>query len=420
MITRETTVKGKIRKFSIEGSLFRKVAEKVLTPVDRVYGTFIRNIAFKNTKIIPNKIMFTTFQGEYTCNPKYICEELIRRGVDFVPVWMVKKESAVDKAGFPEGSVVVLEHSEVFFKELAESKIWIANSVDFLKRPLKKKKEQVMIETWHGSLGIKRFDANSNSGKGWVRAARITSEICDYLVSNSDFEDDIYRNSFWPNQEIWKFGHPRNDVLIDGSKRKKIKDAIHEKYGIDKDTKICLYAPTFRDSHTFNYYNIDYDRLIAALEKKFGGRWTVMLRFHPTVADYVNSQLTNNAGLNIKDATDHPDMQDLIVAADLGITDYSSWIFDHVLTYAPGFLYTVDLDDYYDERGFAYPLTETPFSIAKNNDELIEAIENFDEEEYVKAVDAFLKNKGCIEDGHASERVADKIIEILNSSKGAE
>lgn len=55
----------------------------------------------------------------------------------------------------------------------------------------------------------------------------------------------------------------------------------------------------------------------------------------------------------------------------------------------------------------------TPFSIAVNNTELCENIINFDNKDYQRKIDEFLQDKGCIEDGHASERVVDLIEKIM-------
>lgn len=108
-------------------------------------------------------------------------------------------------------------------------------------------------------------------------------------------------------------------------------------------------------------------------------------------------------------------MQELIAVTDVAITDYSSWIYDFVLLRKPGFIFATDIGKYNNERGFYYPLEETPFPIAKNNDELIKNILTFENEGYQERVESFLIDKGCYEDGHASERVAELINEIMRS-----
>ena len=127
---------------------------------------------------------------------------------------------------------------------------------------------------------------------------------------------------------------------------------------------------------------------------------------------YKNRDMLRGAE-NVIDVTGHADMQELISMADIAITDYSSWIYDFVLQRRPGFIFATDIELYNNERGFCYPLEQTPFAIATNNEQLIENILAFDEKEYLPKVEAFLEDKGCMEDGHASERCVDKVMEMM-------
>ena len=95
---------------------------------------------------------------------------------------------------------------------------------------------------------------------------------------------------------------------------------------------------------------------------------------------------------------------------------YSSWICDFVLTRRPAFFFATDLQDYYTERGFYYPLETTPFPLAQSNDELQKYILEFDEEEYREECEAFIKDKGCVDDGHAAKRIVEKIKEIIGGT----
>ena len=98
-----------------------------------------------------------------------------------------------------------------------------------------------------------------------------------------------------------------------------------------------------------------------------------------------------------------------MVYSDIMISDYSSCIFDYMLSKKPAFIYASDIEKYNNERGFFYPLETTPFPIITNNNELSEKILGFDYNIYKKNVEEFLKEKGCIDDGRSSERVVDLI-----------
>lgn len=424
---KKTGLTDKLRKIPValvEGKLIRKswgaiahAWRELIASIDRRIGIIAKYFLAISTPVQNNKIVFITFQGDYTCNPKYITEQLLSMDCDLDIVWGSRKKNLEEPGTFPAGVRVVEQHTVAFYKELASAKVWVANSVDFLKNPIYKKKDQIMIETWHGSLGIKRFDKDSNSGRRWVGAAELTGKIANYCISNSTFETNVYRETYWPDTPVLEYGHPRNDILMPGheEKRAALKRQVFSLYGIEEGTKVLLYAPTFRDSKSFVFYNIDYRRLVPALEERFGGKWKVLVRFHPTVRKFAEkrARLTDD----VVDVTTYPDIQDIMVISDAAITDYSSWIYDFVLLRKPGFIFATDVDAYNNERGFYYKLETTPFAVATNNDQLIEKVLNFDESKYQSDVERFLQDKGCIEDGHASERVAEKILEIINTQE---
>ncbi|MBR0507599.1 MAG: CDP-glycerol glycerophosphotransferase family protein [Clostridia bacterium] len=402
----------RIQAAAIEGRLFSKAKEYLTKKLDSSIGSLYRLLWTRKQKVNPRQILFISFQGDYTCNPKYIAEELRKRNPDYEIVWSARKASLYNQS-FPEEYRLVEQYSADFYRELGRSKLVVANSVEFQELKSAKKKEQCWIETWHGSLGIKRFDAASNGGKQWVAAAKRVGRLCDYLISDSTFENEVYRNSFWPKTTILEYGHPRNDILFNRSEELRGK-MLQKVLGRAKEpadgVRFVLYAPTFRDSHSTASYSVDYDRLCAALSQRFGGTWNVLVRLHPTVRENANEL---RYGPNVIDLSSYPDMQEIMVIADAAVTDYSSWIFDYLLTGKPGFLYATDLASYDQERGFYYPLSDTPFSIAKNNDELEADILRFDDALYRTRAEAFLKDKGCFERGDAAERTADLIETIM-------
>ncbi len=430
----------KIQRAAIEGRLF-SVARKYLTiKLDYSLGKLYRYLWTKRMKVNPKQIMFISFQGDYTCNPKYIAEELRRRNLDYEIVCSSRKASLYDET-FPEEFRLVEQYTVDYYRELGRSKLVIANSVEFQKKMSAKKKEQCWIETWHGSLGIKRFDASSNNGKEWVAAAKRVGKLSDYIISNSKFENEVYRGSFWPKTQILEYGHPRNDILFNQTDEKRA-EVLQKVFPPSEETdeqmqkaaqvdpnqqnetdpipqeaeeaeinyRYVLYAPTFRDSHSLTPYAVDYERLCAAMSQKFGGEWKVIVRLHPTVRKKTKKLKRSKNVINL---SSYPDIQELMLIADAAITDYSSWIYDFMLTRKPGFIFATDIESYNQERGFYYPLSSTPFPIARDNDELENNILNFDDALYRSRLEEFLKDKGCFEDGNAAKRVVDLIEKIM-------
>lgn len=410
----KANLKSKAIKYMVEDQFIKKLLAKLKKDIDKKIGYITRNIIFKNDKIQNNKILMLTQQGDFTCNEKFITLELLKENTDCEIVWAVRKEQLTKAYEIPNSSKIklVLRFSYEFYSELSTAKVIIINSVDPYERPLKKKRGQVVLQTWHGSLGIKKFDKNSFNGREWVKAAIRCGKETDYCISNSAFEDGVYRNTYWEKTPILRYGHARNDIFFWSSEyKKKIIENIARLYKLDSDTHYILYGPTFRDNHQFDCYCIDYDRLIDTCQKKFGGKWKVLVRFHLNVRRFSMHALKTNE--NVIDVTAYPDIQELMLLTDIAITDYSSWIYDFILTKRPGFIFATDISEYNNERGFYYKLESTPFLIATNNDELISNIKKFNLEKYKNALDVFLNDKGCIDDGAASKRIVKFIRNVI-------
>ena len=303
-----------------------------------------------------------------------------------------------------------------YFEAAASSKILFTNSLLGDKfYPFPVRKDQLVVQTWHGSLGIKRFDpAHYNTNVTWPIAAERTGRLTTKIISNSAFEDGVFRETFWKKTPILKYGHARNDIFFPQSEnvRSYLKRRFCEANSLPEDTKFALYAPTFRDDHNFAVYDLDAEQTVHALEKRFGGDWKLLLRYHDN--DKKNEAKKNTVrSEDVIDVTQYPDMQSLLAFTDCGITDYSSWIYDYVLLRRPGFLFAMDRAKYDNERGFYFRLEDTPFPVSTDSDELEESILAFDEEKFQKRVTQFLSDKSCMDDGNASVRIADQILEWI-------
>ncbi len=400
----------KLEKALVEGRFFASLQGLF----DRLLAIIFKNIIFRFTKIEVNKIVFMTYNNRYICNPKYIAEGIIRQQKEWKLVWIVSPGRNLDfrNLNFPNAIKLVQRDTFEALYEIATAKIWIDNAINFLWNPIPKKKSQYYIETWHGSMGIKRIEKNKE--RHWIKTAEKTGRMTNLLISNSTFETQVYRDTWWPNTEVFACGHPRNDCFFSQAEMKKARKVVSGYYDVSSETKFILYAPTFRDTGHIDFKDFDYKRLVDALGKKFGGSWIVLVRKHFHDA----SVKLNLSKFNcVRNATGYPDMQELLMACDAGITDYSSWAYDYLLTRRPLFIYATDLEEYNTERGLDYPLETTPFPIANDNSELITKIEGFDNEIYQKKIDMFLKEKGCVEDGHAAERIVKKIECVIEGKK---
>lgn len=367
-------------------------------------------IAGKKLPIENNKIVVTSFYGRgYGDNPKGIVEELLKRGKHLDIVWLTDGEKSANS--LPAGVRACDYNSPAKIKELSTAKVWIDNS---RKGARFKKKEQVYLQTWHG-FALKRIErdvADKLPGEYEAYAKRDSAEV-DLIVSNSAFMTKIYKESFWYDGAVAEFGSPRNDVLFGDTTA--LREKVCRELKLPVGCRIALYAPTFRADCSLDAYCLDYGRLTAALQKRFGGAWVTLVRLHPHVMTLAKD--LNFDGVTTFDATPYADMQELLAAADTVITDYSSLMFDYALTRRPCFQFATDIAAYRSDRNFYFQLDALPFDLAQSNAELEKCIENFDEEKYLAAWDEFCRRCGMKEDGHASERCADWILKKIEESE---
>ena len=414
-------LKYKLHKAFMEGHIITRALHRMFENIDDNWGDRYRCKYVNKIKQVPNQVFFNSFQGNYTCNPKYICEELIRRKADVKIVWGLKNPESLPNFGEDVDCKAYKLNTIEYYEAALHSKVIITNGIlgaRFATLPVGK--NQVAIETWHGSLGLKRIDEDSyKTTKDWPKAMRRTGKRTTYCMTNSDFEDMVFRTSFWKKTPMLKFGHARNDIFFNNEeKREKLFNKMARKFGVqyEKDVHFVIYGPTFRDDHNFQVYDLDFDKVLDAFEKRFGGKWYLLLRYHPTVL--VDSGFKNSIkSARVFNVSNYLDMQELLLISDAGISDYSSWMFDYMLTRKPIFIFALDYAKYKDERGFYYPISTTPFPIGETNDQLAEHILNFNNEEYVKKVEEFLKDKGCVEDGQAAKRIVDLILGVIEKGK---
>lgn len=383
-----------------------------------LYQPFKNKQLYYDFPIQNNKIILRNHFGSYACNVKYIHKQIIKENLPIEVVWVVTNNILHYIDDFPQQSKnfrLVMANTPDAYYEYATSKIWIESErrIGFTKDGSFKRPGQYYIQTFHGSLGIKKLGLDRGDiPKRHLIPEKLDAEQVDYLVSNSDFTTGYLKRTFWGHGKILQVGHPRNDIFFDNTRAKECRDKICKKYGINDDSMLVLYAPTFREDRDFTHYDLDIDLLRKAITKKFNKEAIALLKLHPIL--YKHNNIINFSTNNFIDVTYYSDMQELLAAIDILITDYSSCAYDYILSRKPAFIYASDAKTYENGRGFYYPLSETPFSISENNDQLADNILNFNYTEYVQKVDTFLKDKNCIDNGHASEEIVKLIKELLD------
>lgn len=367
-------------------------------------------ICFYIARIFPvkdNKIIFSSFWGKkYGDNPKYICNNLLQSDLELR--WITNDN--INGDSLPKKVKAVRHHSLRMIYELVTSKIWIFNSAP----PLYciKRKKQFYIQTWHGSLALKKIGFASNN-KSWLRRKIILHDVkmIDLLISNSKFTDEMYRRDFNYNGKILKCGSPRMDWLIQGNYDEK---TIRKRIGINNDNKILLYAPTFRDDGDLSVFDIDIKKILKACSAKFGGNWTCLVRLHPSMSN--NTDLFSY-GEDIINCSGLGDIYEIMAIASIMITDYSSVMFEMGMLKKLVLLYQKDQNKYMNDRGVYFKFDELPYPVAQNNAEIINIIKNVSEEEYEKHLETFYENLDVVENGSASECICNYINENIISCR---
>lgn len=362
------------------------------------------------------KIVFRSVLSGYGCNPKYIVEEILRRKLPYDLVWIVDKYILKYIKEFPEGVRLVMFGTPEAMQELATAHIWVTNGwlLPFVRKGLFKREGQVYIQTWHGALGFKKLNWEAaHPGKTNQILLQHDMQQMDYLISNATWETELFKDAFkHSTARILELGHAKNDVLF-GERQASLRRRVYERLGIADDVRLLLYAPTWRENKDFSCFTLDYEALLSAVEQRFGGEWQLAARWHPAHDRAYKDQFLPS-GAPVLNVSDYPDMQELLAAVDILVTDYSSCILDFMFTGRPGFIYAPDYRNYEQSRGLCYPLEEAPFPVAEDNAAMQYNVVNFNMQAYEEKVKAFLAAKGCMEDGHAAERVTDLITHIIS------
>ena len=366
---------------------------------------------FRIFPIQKNKIFFQNFNGKgYGCNPKYIAEEILRRKLGFILIWAALPEFSDN---FPKEIKTVSYKSIRSVYEQVTSKFWIDNCRKQLY--VKKRKAQFYIQTWHG-IGPKKCekDVEQTLSPYYLKQAKNDSKLIDLFLSDSKFATDLFSTSFWYTGEIRKYGFPRNDIFVNNNQF--INAKVKKFFDIPDKTKIILYAPTFRNISKMEIYNIDYKAILNCLNKKEIHSFVFLIRLHPNIINNAKSFVYNKFFIN---ASYYNDMQELLFASDILITDYSSCMTEFALMKKPVFLHLIDYDNYTTkERDFYYNLFSLPFPIALTESELLSNINKFNYASYLIAVNNYLFNYNFINDGKAAKRIINRILIELKNQGG--
>lgn len=278
-----------------------------------------------------------------------------------------------------------------------------------------KRKEQVFLETWHGTplkkLVFDMDDVFSATPK-YKMIVYSQSRNWDYLISDNPFSTEVFQSCFlYDKDKILETGYPRNDILY-APNRDELAASVKAKLGIPKEKKVILYAPTWRDDEFYDQgeYKFQLKLDLKYLREELGQEYMVLLRTHYFIADSIDVTGMEDFVVNV---SKYSDIADLYLISDICITDYSSVFFDYANLRRPILFFTYDLEKYRDVlRGFYISIEDdVPGPLLFTNEEIVDAVKNIDkiEEQYRDKYDQFYERFCSFDDGHAAERIVERV-----------
>jgi CDP-glycerol glycerophosphotransferase len=214
------------------------------------------------------------------------------------------------------------------------------------------------------------------------------------------------RGAFGYEGEVLEMGYPRNDLLF-AADRDEVRAGVRARLGVPEEARAVLYAPTWRDDAAFSTA-LDLTGLAAAL----GDAYVLLVRAHSAVA----ATLSLHDGPRVRNVSDVDDVGELLLAADVLVTDYSSVMFDFAPLRKPMLFFTYDLERYRDElRGFYIDFeAEVPGPLLATTPELADALRDVDAvgARYAQAHERFVERYCDLDDGRAAARVVDAVFGV--------
>ncbi|MEU8316844.1 CDP-glycerol glycerophosphotransferase family protein [Nonomuraea sp. NPDC048881] len=357
-------------------------------------------------RVVPRRDDLALFESDvgkgYNGSPRAIYEEVRRRGLPIEAVWSVAK----GRKNFPADVRLVRRGSWRYLWTMARAGIWVDSHgfpLDYPKPPGTR-----YLQTWHGQ-GIKSigFDAPDLRGdfdrprEQW----RAAVARWDALVSPSAEFSRVFLPSNGYDGKVYRCGTPRCDALV----RAEAAGDVRARLEIPPGRKVLLYAPTYRDRDRTSGRSVRADLDLMAAE--LAGEWVVVLRTHP-VEKYDPPERLRHF---VRPAASYPEINDLMLASDALLTDYSSVMCDYALTGRPMVFLIDDWDDYrLSERGVYHDLPAiAPGPCVTTTAELVDVLRNLPEVHAAFAAKyAAFRALWCADEhGDASARIVDDFFE---------
>jgi CDP-glycerol glycerophosphotransferase len=373
-------------------------------------------------------VVYECFDGRsYSDSPRAIHEELCRRQAPFEHLWVVQ-----DAAFEVRATARPLRHgSQEYYEALARARYVVAN--DYWPRWFVRRPGQTCLQTWHGGplkhAGLALAD-RPKAVRAYRRALSQRPENWELVLSPAPLSTPVIRSAF-PVGDVLETGLPRTDLLF-APDRERVAEEVRARLGIS-GRRVVLYAPTYLDHLEYrSLERLDLVREVSvfAADSGYGDAYrqpelldlvalregldddhVVLFRKHRRVLD----RLPPRAAASVLDVSEYPDVMELLLVADILVTDYSSIVFDYISTGRPIVFFTPGLADYRDDvRGFSIDFEAVaPAPLLATTDEVVDAVRDPEAVRagYRERYEAFAASYCALTDGQASKRVVDRVFE---------
>lgn len=366
-------------------------------------------------EIDPTIAMFQSYWAETaTDSPRAICEEMQRRRPDMQMFWGVLDHSVP----VPDGTVAVVAGSPEWYDVLARAKYLVRNTE--LGAYTRLRPGQVHVQTFHGqpfkTMGTSLWRDVVQMPEFLVQYEATTrrSDFWSLILTPYDGANGFYRDNYLYDGPIHDQGLPRTDALV-GERAVRAREKTRRLLGIGDDQVAVLHAATWREDKV-GANNTSRDVQFVDLEKlarELGPKHVILQRSHGSVA---RGDRRHGDRPGVIDVTDHPEINDLIVASDAAIVDYSSLRFDYAITGRPMIFLVPDLERYENElRGFLFDFRESaPGPLVTDQDGVLRSLRDLESVRatYADEYTAFNERFNRWHDGRAAERVVDRMLEM--------
>ena len=295
---------------------------------------------------------------------------------------------------------------------LATARVFVVDDYFFPLYVVRRRRGTLAIQVWHACGAFKRFghsigDRSFGANPALTERVRIHTNY-DICVASSEAAARAYAEAFDQPLErfVWSVGVPRTDVLLREPDAGRTRERLRREYGITPERRAILYAPTFRGDRTFAAQHptqLDLRLLRDALHEGH----VLLLRMHPFVRsrERIDADLANF----VIDVSDQPEVNELMLASDVLVTDYSSVIFEFALLRRPIAFFAPDHEAYERERGFYFDYREEgPGPVFTTSADLAAYLRSG--ALATERLEAFARQWFFVADGRAAERFVDRLV----------